>query len=1016
MTIKKNLDIEAILDAITKDHLVVFIGAGVSANSNLPSWSGLVKEFASGLGIEREIGPDDFLKIPQYYYNQRGKNEYFKKIMRVFGSPFSPNKIHDYILKLKPRHIITTNYDDLLEQTIEKHFMFYDTVKEDLDLPYSSNGRMLIKMHGDLTRKNIVLKEDDYLNYSTNFKLIESYVRSIFINNTVLFIGYSLQDYDLKLILKNLQGILGDHFQKAYLIDSSEKPRALVEKEYFKNLGVNLIDKLDISKEFSQKEVTDLKNEQGKNVVRILDYILQYKESVSNPLEYCFEKFQTFDSLNTIRVKDLFSLLGMGSNYFIEEGGVLRIFIEDNDFYLKLIDHLNTIKGSFDQQEWETKRKYDYINFTLSKLNLLTIKVNDKLFTLDSASRKEPSIIRDVLLNNYLSINILAKQNYKPINEYANKIINELMRAYAKYLVNQFFSAFEILEEASRESYRNKSFISLYIIEFNKRYLISKLKRNSLGHQTIVLGTDLGETVFVEQITKVIDTYEKSNLKINDVFEMLTRRDKDNVRFLHDVLQEQGYISQRLLRIKELAEEVEKDLNTRFSSPNSTSVNKMIRDVYEFFDYTHNNFIMVDQYSEVREYYFTFIKSLLSTYSVKEKSEVQTASDDLFSGFLFHRIPNHHFSHKDIVIIFKYLEWRKLGELFKKYNIDEIETLCPSIQLRGLFSNLITSYLEVEYIKGLSEILKNMLCLFGKIKIDKEDLIEIFDKLLKMIISTYVEDEIYLTLLKFLYAQKQRQSIEAELISRLIVSFVNKLLDSKYNGNQQGFELDVLNNHNYLQGLINLMDQGDIDNFKIEIDIEKLIRSIKFGTLSSSKLNILLRVLIPLNRFLALDQQKLVKAAIEEFLLQGFNAKLYALACDVGILLPNDTLEKELLQNIQQMKNEVGKRKVKSYPDPLKSQLGVVVVLLRHNKIKNKELFSQFVGVDDFYDLIFQGDNFDYQKFNLDWFLYLNEVEVEKILSIPANKEIIRKKFVKSLVDNKMEAKLRQLYFDFFES
>lgn len=182
---------------------------------------------------------------------------------------------------------------------------------------------MLIKMHGDLTRKNIVLKEDDYLNYSTNFKLIESYVRSIFINNTVLFVGYSLQDYDLKLIIKNLQGILGDHFQKAYLIDSSDSPRLSVEKEYFKNLGVNLIDKLDISKVYSDKEVPELKDPQGKNVVRILDYILQYKESVRNPLDFCYEKFQTFDNLNNIRVKDLVNLLDIGNNYFIEEGEVL---------------------------------------------------------------------------------------------------------------------------------------------------------------------------------------------------------------------------------------------------------------------------------------------------------------------------------------------------------------------------------------------------------------------------------------------------------------------------------------------------------------------------------------------------------------------------------------------------------------------------------------------------------------------------------------------------------------------
>lgn len=1004
---------------MNKDHLVVFVGAGVSANSNLPSWSGLIKEFASGLGIDREIGSDDYLKIPQYYYNQRGKNEYLKKIMEIFNVPLSPNIIHDYILKLKPRHIITTNYDNLIEQAIEKHFMFYDTVKEDLDLPYSSNGRMLIKMHGDLIRKNIVLKEDDYLNYSTNFKLIESYVRSIFINNTVLFVGYSLQDYDLKLIMKNLQGILGDHFQRAYLIDSSDNPKLSVEKEYFKNLGVNLIDKMDISCVYSDKEVPELQDPQGKNVVRILEYILQYKESVSNSLDFCYEKLQTFDSLNKIRVKDFISLLGIGNNYFIEEGKVLKILpIEEIDMYIDLIDRLTTIKQSYEQQDKETKRKFDYINFTLAKTNLSEISVGDKSYLIDSSYRKEASIIKDVLANNYFSINILAKQDYKTINNYDNNIINELMRAYAKYLVNQFVSAFEILEEISIESYRKKNFILLYIIEFNKQYLIGKLKRNRIGHQTMILGTDLGETVFVEQITKIITNYENSNIKIEDVFEMLTRKDKDNIRFIHDLLQDHGYVLQRLSRIKELAEKVDEDVNTMFSglNPSSKAVNDMIRDVYEFFDYTHNNFIMVDEYTEVKNYYYYYVKSILSTYSVKEKSDYQSDASFLFSGMVLQRIPDHSFSHKDIVITTKYLEWRKLDKLLKEYNVDKIEISCPIVVIKGLFSNLITSYLDVEYVRGLGEILKSTLCLFGKIMIEKEDLEEIVDKLISLLNSKYVEHEIYLTLLKFLYAQKRNQNIEAELIGRLIVSFVNKLLDSKYNENNGGFELDALNNNNYIQSLINLIDHSEIDVIKIHIDTEKLIQTIQYGTLSNNKRSIVLQVLIPLYRLLIQEHQELIKGSIQDFLSQKFDAELYGAACEAGALIPNDLFEKELFQTLRKTKDEIEKSSVRSYPDPLKSLLGVVVLLLRSNKIINKELFYEFIGIDDFYDLVMQEDNFNYQRFKLDWFPYLNEVEIKKILSNPTNKETLRKKFINSLVEDELEAKLKQFYLDYFES
>ena len=55
--------------------------------------------------------------------------------------------------------------------------MFYDVVSKDSDLPYTPNNKMLIKMHGDFNNKNIVFKEDDYLSYSQNFKLIEKYIK-----------------------------------------------------------------------------------------------------------------------------------------------------------------------------------------------------------------------------------------------------------------------------------------------------------------------------------------------------------------------------------------------------------------------------------------------------------------------------------------------------------------------------------------------------------------------------------------------------------------------------------------------------------------------------------------------------------------------------------------------------------------------------------------------------------------------------------------------------------------------
>ena len=71
-------------------------------------------------------------------------------------------------------------------------FKIYKIIKSDMDVPQIIGDKYIIKAHGDISRKNIVLKEEDYLNYSDNFKMIETLIKSIFAMNTVVFIGYGL--------------------------------------------------------------------------------------------------------------------------------------------------------------------------------------------------------------------------------------------------------------------------------------------------------------------------------------------------------------------------------------------------------------------------------------------------------------------------------------------------------------------------------------------------------------------------------------------------------------------------------------------------------------------------------------------------------------------------------------------------------------------------------------------------------------------------------------------------------
>ena len=56
--------------ALNREKLVIFVGAGVSKNSGLPTWGQLVQEFAGKIGYPTNgrLATEEYIRIPQYYY------------------------------------------------------------------------------------------------------------------------------------------------------------------------------------------------------------------------------------------------------------------------------------------------------------------------------------------------------------------------------------------------------------------------------------------------------------------------------------------------------------------------------------------------------------------------------------------------------------------------------------------------------------------------------------------------------------------------------------------------------------------------------------------------------------------------------------------------------------------------------------------------------------------------------------------------------------------------------------
>lgn len=240
-----------------QNNLVVFIGAGISENyaeikndKSFPSWRKLIDEIKIG-----NNSTDDFLKSAQIYEDNYSKEVLVTKVKELFPKEYNCHDIHKLIYEIEPAHIITTNYDDLLEKAmriknLDNKFHIVDT---DAQIPLSkSKHNLLVKAHGDLHRTNIVLSEQDYNNYEKNFPLILSFIRYVFSKYKVLFLGFSLSDPNFNKILYWVKNILEENTIKHTVILHSDISKS--EKIHFEKKSVNVITQSDINSELTNEK------------------------------------------------------------------------------------------------------------------------------------------------------------------------------------------------------------------------------------------------------------------------------------------------------------------------------------------------------------------------------------------------------------------------------------------------------------------------------------------------------------------------------------------------------------------------------------------------------------------------------------------------------------------------------------------------------------------------------------------------------------------------------------------
>jgi DNA-directed RNA polymerase subunit E'/Rpb7 len=232
--------INSYVTEINNGDAAIFAGAGLSASLGFVNWKGLLKDLADelNLNIDKE---HDLISVAQYHFNKFKRGKINNKIKNEFTTLREGSENHKILSQIGIDTFWTTNYDQLIERTLETEGKTVEKKirNEDFASNIKKKDAIVYKMHGDKDSPDeATLTKDDYETYNEKKAFFSTALRGDLLSKTFLFIGFSFDDPNLDYILGRIKILLKDNtpthfcfFKEIAEIDFNDKDKSADENK-----------------------------------------------------------------------------------------------------------------------------------------------------------------------------------------------------------------------------------------------------------------------------------------------------------------------------------------------------------------------------------------------------------------------------------------------------------------------------------------------------------------------------------------------------------------------------------------------------------------------------------------------------------------------------------------------------------------------------------------------------------------------------------------------------------------